>query len=471
MSAITTIFVVSDIHLGGEPGPSDTAGFQLCPRPNRERLAQFLNWVTTQQSTGQRTHLVINGDLVDFLAEQKFSPFTSNQLEARAKLKNIIDHSAEVWEALKAAASAGVRMTILLGNHDLEMSLPAPRDLLLESIGPGRVEFLYDNEALAIGPVLIEHGNRYDRWNLVSHDRLREIRSALTRREQPPDMQIPPGSQLVANVLNKIKGRFSFVDLLKPENEGVIPLLAVLDIKSFREAQRVAPLYLEATDAEFDREGKPLDPSYWAGEADVAQKAWRLADDLASGGKGAEYGVADDIGDFIDRIKIAATESIRRKELALLFKALNYFAAAHQDVFDVSRETETYLTPVRAAAQRGFEVVVFGHTHAAKRKRVTSSADSQRSALYLNAGAWTDLIALPPSVIVGDEERGVASLGMFADDLKENRLERWRRQVPTFAQIKLNGDRVESADIHFFDGPGNAPSVPDGPLKRLHETS
>jgi UDP-2,3-diacylglucosamine pyrophosphatase LpxH len=256
MGANTTIFIISDIHLGGESGAGDTAGFQLCPRANRERLAQFLNWVTAEQRTGLQTHLVINGDLVDFLAEQKFSPFTSNEAEARQKLQRIIDHSSEVWEALEAASSAGVRITILLGNHDLEMSFRAPRDLLLESIGPGRVEFLYDNEALAIGPVLIEHGNRYDKWNLVSHDRLREIRSALSRREQPPDMQIPPGSRLVATVLNKLKERFSFVDLLKPENEGVLPFLGWLDIKLLPELRKLAPLYQEAARADFDGEGR-----------------------------------------------------------------------------------------------------------------------------------------------------------------------------------------------------------------------
>ena len=36
--------------------------------------------------------------------------------------------------------------------------LPKPRRLLRDTLGPGRVDFLFDNEALRVGNVLIEHG-------------------------------------------------------------------------------------------------------------------------------------------------------------------------------------------------------------------------------------------------------------------------------------------------------------------------
>ena len=72
----------------------------------------------------------------------------------------------------------------MLGNHDIELSLPGTRQLLLDRLGPGRIDFTYDNEALTIGPVLIEHGNRFDAWNAVPHGALRRLRSQLSRRHR-----------------------------------------------------------------------------------------------------------------------------------------------------------------------------------------------------------------------------------------------------------------------------------------------
>ena len=57
----------------------------------------------------------------------------------------------------------------MLGNHDIEMSLPAVRSALakrLESTGK-KFAFIYDGEAHVRGGLLIEHGNRYDAFNVV----------------------------------------------------------------------------------------------------------------------------------------------------------------------------------------------------------------------------------------------------------------------------------------------------------------
>ena len=154
----TLLFVISDLHLGGD------SEYRICSAKGQELLTGFLKWAAAQAVTDQ-VHLVVNGDSVDFLAEQAFSAFTTDQTAAAAKLSNIFTENSQIWDGFASVVKTGARVTFLLGNHDLELSFPEPRRLLLEKLGPGQVEFIYDNQALTVGDVLIEHGNTYDRWN------------------------------------------------------------------------------------------------------------------------------------------------------------------------------------------------------------------------------------------------------------------------------------------------------------------
>ena len=52
---------------------------------------------------------------------------------------------------------------------------------------------------------------------------------------QAPDPWTPnAGSQLVVEVMNAVKRDYPFVDLLKPETEAVLPILAALNPKLLR---------------------------------------------------------------------------------------------------------------------------------------------------------------------------------------------------------------------------------------------
>src|SRR5688572_27766333 len=159
-----SIFVISDLHLGGAPAENGKPSFQMCSFEGRKRLADFIRYVADQHTSTHNAHLILNGDIVDFLAEQSFASFTINDKEAHDKLSNIFERTANVWDNLATCVGKGVRLTLLLGNHDAELSLPATRRLLLQRIGPGQIEFLYDNEAFVEDSILIEHGNRYDAW-------------------------------------------------------------------------------------------------------------------------------------------------------------------------------------------------------------------------------------------------------------------------------------------------------------------
>ena len=379
------------------------------------------------------------------------------------KLEKIIGRTEEVWSSLEALVHSGMRVTILLGNHDIEMSLPGPRRVLLDRLGPGRVEFVYDNQAFRDGPVLIEHGNRYDPWNVVSHDALRRVRSVASRGEEAVDYAGPPGSQLVARVINAIKQTYSFVDLLKPEDAGVLPLLAVLHPASLDDIRATYRARKQMQEIEFDETGRPVDPANIAAGEDRLDEADRemveLAMELATGVDSSNIASFANAKDYVELWRIAR-EGDKQRQLQRLYRAMRARAQHTWSALDVKTEVETYLRPARAAVTRGITAVVMGHTHLAKRVCLGN-------AVYPNAGTWADLMRVPEGVLSGEEAIAMPQLRKFSDDLRTNDLTAWRRQVPTFVRIDMVSDRVSRADVYFFDEGKDPEPVPDGPLSRL----
>src|SRR4051812_31564533 len=130
-----SLFVISDLHLGGAPARGDAPSFQMCSPKGQATLAAFIEWVTRQRSDANDVHLLINGDIVDFLAEEEFASFTNSDRLARDKLKRAMQHTPDVWKALTAFVQKRGRLTLLLGNHDIELSLPGARRLLMDTLG------------------------------------------------------------------------------------------------------------------------------------------------------------------------------------------------------------------------------------------------------------------------------------------------------------------------------------------------
>lgn len=101
----TTIFVVSDLHLGG------AKDFQMCSPSGQARLAQLFEWIAGQAGTGRRIELVIAGDIVDFLAvEDKgggtWSAFTSDEGEALWKLESIFRSTRTARSRTRTSSSS-----------------------------------------------------------------------------------------------------------------------------------------------------------------------------------------------------------------------------------------------------------------------------------------------------------------------------------------------------------------------------
>lgn len=495
----THIFVISDLHLGGEPARGDRPAFQMCTEAGRALLAQFIERTAGRVGADGDVQLVIAGDIVDFLAEEReggFQAFTNDDAQATRKLGAILGDSAEVWRALRTFVGRGGALTLMLGNHDLELSLPGPRRLLLDTLGPGRVEFLYDNQAFTFGRlVLVEHGNRYDDWNAVPHDDLRETRSRVSRGEAGVFDPLP-GSRMVVDLVNPTKAKLSFVDLLKPEDAALLPFLALLAPDRFGQIATTLKNRVRALRVRYgagrqpkDRNfvgldtGAPMTPLAMTGQGtgDAADDALlALAEVAAAGGDASMVGSAFS---FIDRWKAGLAAAFRAKQLDLLLKVLRAYRASNERAFDIGVEEAKYLAAATETAARGYQVIVYGHTHLPKRislgaRRSSSGQAVGEGAVYLNSGTWADLMALPANLLAADATDTAAGrharglLESFADDLASNRIDDWRRQLPTYAAIDVEDGRVTKSEVEMLvDGPEPAAVTNELVRSRLERTA
>ena len=456
-----TIYVISDLHLGGALNRDGGPGYQICPPRNQARLARFIDTLEGRSANAD-VRLVIAGDIVDFLTEPQFESFTSDQHAVCEKLERIIEATRPIWTALRGfVGGRGGALTLMIGNHDIELCFPKVRQLLLDTIGEGRVEFIYDNQAYTFGPVLIEHGNRFDEWNAVAHGALRRVRSRLSRGYEPGDFPAMPGSQLVVEVMHPLKNDYSFVDLLKPETAAVLPILAALGAGSLRKIWQGFGKYRQTWSIDFDDSREPIDETYIAAPDDADQRLFDLSEDIAHGGDATRVSMLDGLIGARD----AVSEKIREYRREALFRAFRAGAEHHRMAFDIQHEIATYELPARKAVQAGYQIVVYGHTHLVK--RVALGDGSKPLPIYLNSGTWADLMRVPDAMWEPDEGAARAALREFIADLESDTVDRWRRSAPTFVKIELDGDTVISADVYFSDQDSTEAVTTQGLLDRL----
>lgn len=211
-------------------------------------LAEFIAYV--QARSAARIALVINGDFVDFLAEPDAVAF--DPVNAVRKLNRIAGDPAfaPVFTALKSFLRAkGRHVIITLGNHDLELALPWVRDHLARLLTGGNerarsqltLEFDGTGFLCQVGNAraFCIHGNEVDDWNYVNHERLRQFGRDIQQGRLVEPWIPNAGTRLVIDVMNGIKRKFAFVDLLKPEVGGVVRALAAI---APEEAERIDDL-------------------------------------------------------------------------------------------------------------------------------------------------------------------------------------------------------------------------------------
>lgn len=460
MSAVAReVYVISDLHLGGP------VGFRMMRHP--DVLAAFIKGITCGDSPPKE--LVIAGDFVDFLAEgtapdgeipSQWAPLVEDASLAEALLKRIALNSSYkiVFEALSDFLRAKHRLTILLGNHDIELSYPRVRSALGQVLGTEEGQgfrFVYDGEAYIVGDALIEHGNRYDRWNQVDHDSLRRLRSLQSRgqeAERPGLFKPPAGSRLVANVMNPIKRDYPFVDLLKPENEAVLPILLALEPSYKRMIADAVRALTPGVARGVGKDGIPVRLADASGAQQVEDGSFGDPLEVALGnalqgnrGDGRMFLFQVDGG---PRMADASAASIAKGLLRILAAGksiderlpplrLALRAVQADRSFDPTFEPDNspYLEAAKRLANRTFRYVVFGHTHHAK-----SITLSNGSCQYFNTGTWADLMQVPAAIFSQDAEKADTALREFVEAIRQGNLECYRKFTPTYVRLAMGAN-------------------------------
>ncbi len=267
------LYVVSDLHIGG---PADgqifrqselltslirTLGSVSENSPTRSGADVWNSVAISDQSryaalpgTDLRVGLVLNGDVVDFLAEP--SPVYLDIDNGKNKLEGIVNREPfkDVFVALREYLGQENRFLVLvLGNHDVELALPGPQQWLREWLAGGddaargRLILATDGSGfrcqVGTSDVLCIHGEIADDWNRIDHQGLRAIAHGWKAGRSSYDWTPNGGTRLVIDVMNEVKETYAFVDLLKPEIEAVLPILNALDAKTAGRAFCAARAY------------------------------------------------------------------------------------------------------------------------------------------------------------------------------------------------------------------------------------
>jgi UDP-2,3-diacylglucosamine pyrophosphatase LpxH len=412
------VHVISDIHMGGQPG------FQILRET--KRLANFIRRLTGQRPGG-RLALVLNGDVFDTLAEDVIGYVAID--DAQATIKRIMEDESfkPVWDALAAFVKAPRRaLVIVIGNHDIEVAFPpcsassAPGWQATTSAGLPHLSTRQRarDTRMVCGPGLRIHGNEVDAWNYNRYEDLAKVSRrmnagmSLSHDEWKPNA----GTRMVKEVMNNVKRRYAWVDLLKPETSAAVGTLLVLDAS---QASRIGALFgivgeRKRGDGEVgarlsaegfvDREpsatsamtleqmigpnlkqgfGGGVDDMLYAAESNFAKSRTPRAP--VTGTLGTPQLIVDRLSGWLTGVSKA--ESLRR---ALRDWLENDKTFAIDDLDDTFRQVSASVGPT-------IDFIVTGHTH------LERAIDMGQHRFYFNSGTWIRLLRFTPAILASEE--------------------------------------------------------------------
>lgn len=189
--AACNLLVISDLHLG-DGIRSDSPPVYPC-----DELCDFILHYTKERRDTLPWHLIINGDMVDFIgvclmpdeagllmdlpADNHYYGLGTRPHAAALKMSHVLSHHEDIFRALAAFLGAGHQVSIVVGNHDAAFHFAEVQQALRESLcrlwtanseskRSDAISVQQLDEALTFCPwfyleegvAWIEHGHQYD---------------------------------------------------------------------------------------------------------------------------------------------------------------------------------------------------------------------------------------------------------------------------------------------------------------------
>lgn len=420
------VYSISDIHMGGVHTGAEN--FQIFNRG--ARLGAFCRHLASADGGGSRA-LVLNGDIIDSLAEPGAGYVALTEQAAQDMIRRIFDDPSfrPVWDGLAEFVATPDRyLVVVAGNHDIELGLPVVEHAIRARLTDGdpaadaRITFSARGAGYSCrvgrARAYFTHGNEADPWNRVDNEKLGQLANAQNAgRGVPVDDWTPnAGTRLVVDVMNDIKQQYAFVDLLKPQNSSLAAILLTLrsdalkyvrwsDItgmaKSARRSKRAQNGLLSVDELAVDPELAELAPVD-ARDAVLDLLGPNLTEHVASGGVTASEdelllrAAAGELPDqYVDGEGPTETLGVGSVVRGLLpgGDSREALRRALQDWNQAAphRQTEEDDWLSKAVRERGPQVnfTVAGHTH-----RARSIPFRDERAHYFNSGTWIRLMQL-----------------------------------------------------------------------------
>lgn len=492
------VHVISDLHLGGEKGREMFTSEGL-----------LAGWIESlrNESAERRLALVLAGDIVDFISTYRqgtyFCPSDAEK-QLEALFGDGPEQSRDVplkkLDKLRDALKVFVRtqnrtLVVLIGNHDVELAIPKVRERL-QSLLCGddlavraRLVFAVDGQGwrCKVGGrvVYAVHGNEADWANANDYEGMRLVAAGLERGEQLLGQgerglvtrywKRNFGTSLVVDVLNTVRERAPFIDLLKPEGEPLADIVEALFPEMLTErittlakvgargllfryvprAARTARAFASSGtlggDVDEERESEtprgarefgtgPQFTSLTARDVDAMEaliREGRAPEELAESGS---LGAREFVQLFVRQALGASTSKVLLESLKRWDDLRNYREIDQDD--EVIRAYQSRIGP-------DVDVFIAGHTHAPR-------AIERGGRYYFNSGTWIDLVRIDEIVKKAETDNDLKDFDETIKLLKsgkrsdiETLIDRERIcTVVTVQTAKENGADVVTATLH-----------------------
>jgi UDP-2,3-diacylglucosamine pyrophosphatase LpxH len=431
-----SLVVLSDVHLGSDLGLPDAPPPARSPDIDAD-LCRLLDHYRTTKPAGERWRLVIAGDFIDFVGmtlppeaagsdapldeEERLHGLGSAPEHALAKLRAVVLRHADVFGALGRFLAAGHAITLVRGNHDLELHWDEVRAELVRVIveearrahetSDGATPFDTDAAAARVeetpwfyeveGVAYIEHGHQYDPFCAVDHvlaprrprDPRRTARGfidVLLRFVVRPTPGVPEHGHETMGVLDY----FRIAAKLGPRG---MTRLVLRFVRAVRELFRVRADAASEAAAQLAAEHEQLLARFAAARRMGREKLRALRDLQVAPITRTVRGILASL--LLDQLALGAIALV----LCVTLGVLALTADAHfgwglgaalvgwpatsawlRRGRRIDSDVELRLRAEALSALFAAPIVVMGHTHVARRQRVG------RDATYVNVGSWSE---------------------------------------------------------------------------------